>query len=70
VKQSRLTVSATAKVVACGRNEVTLQELQSRNPAIAAFRCDITARQDVLALAKTIHDRYGKLDVLTNKFAD
>jgi uncharacterized oxidoreductase len=55
-----------AKVVACGRNEVTLRELQSQNPAIAAFRCDITARQDVLALAKTIQDRYGKLDVLIN----
>jgi uncharacterized oxidoreductase len=55
-----------AKVVACGRNEITLQELQNQNPAIVAFRCDITARQDVLALAKAIQDRYGKLDVLIN----
>jgi NAD(P)-dependent dehydrogenase (short-subunit alcohol dehydrogenase family) len=55
-----------AKVVACGRNEVTLKELQSQNPAIAAFRCDITARRDVLALAKIIQKRYGKLDVLIN----
>ena len=36
-----------AKLIACGRNEVTLQELRT----IDAIRCDITVRQDVLALA-------------------
>jgi uncharacterized oxidoreductase len=55
-----------AKVIVCGRNEITLQELQNQNPGIVAFRCDITVRQDVLALAKSIQDRYGKLDVLIN----
>ena len=40
-----------AKVIACGRNETTLRELQVGNPAIQAFRCDITVRQDVLDLA-------------------
>jgi uncharacterized oxidoreductase len=39
----------------------------SRNLSkIVAFRCDITVRQDVLALTKSIQDRYGKLDVLIN----
>ena len=55
-----------AKVIVCGRNEITLQELQNHNPGIVVFRCDITVRQDVLALAKSIQDRYGKLDVLIN----
>jgi uncharacterized oxidoreductase len=55
-----------AKVIVCGRNEITLQDLQNQNPAIVPFRCDITVRQEVLALAKSIRDRYGKLDVLIN----
>jgi uncharacterized oxidoreductase len=55
-----------AKVLACGRNEVTLQELQNYDPAIETFRCDISVRQDVLALAVAIKDRYGRLDVLIN----
>jgi uncharacterized oxidoreductase len=55
-----------AKVLACGRNEVTLQELQNNDPAIETFRCDISVRQDVLALAVAIKDRYGRLDVLIN----
>ena len=59
-------VAGGAKVIVCGRNEITLQELQNQNPGIMAFRCDITVRQDVLALAKSIQDRYGKLDVLIN----
>jgi uncharacterized oxidoreductase len=55
-----------AKVIVCGRNEITLQDLQNQNPAIVPFRCDITVRQEVLALAKSIQDRYGRLDVLIN----
>jgi uncharacterized oxidoreductase len=55
-----------AKVIACGRNETTLRDLQVGNPAIQAFRCDITLRRDVLALAAAIQDRHGKLDVLIN----
>ena len=33
-----------ARVIVCGRNETTLQELQNHNPGIEAFRCDITVR--------------------------
>src|ERR1700681_4051884 len=33
-----------AKVIACGRNETTLRELQVGNPAIQVIRCDITLR--------------------------
>jgi short-subunit dehydrogenase involved in D-alanine esterification of teichoic acids len=55
-----------AKVIACGRNAATLGGLQSDNPIVEAFRCDITIRQDVLALASAIQDRHGRLDVLIN----
>jgi len=55
-----------AKVIACGRNEVTLQELRNMDSAIDTFNCDITVRQDVLALAMGIEHRYGHLDVLIN----
>ena len=59
-------VTDGAKVIACGRNEVTLRQLQNENPTIEAVRCDITVRQDVLALATAIRDRHGRLDVLIN----
>ena len=55
-----------AKVIACGRNEATLQRLRNENPVIETFHCDITIRQDVLALAAAIQDRHGRLDVLIN----
>ena len=37
--------------------------MKPHNPG---FRCDITVRQDVLALAAAIQDRHGRLDVLIN----
>ena len=55
-----------ANVIACGRNEATLRDLQNDHPTIQTFRCDITVRQDVLALAAAIQDRHGALDVLIN----
>jgi uncharacterized oxidoreductase len=55
-----------AKVIACARNEMALRELEMRNPAIEVFRCNVTARMDVLALKETIRDRHGRIDVLIN----
>jgi short-subunit dehydrogenase involved in D-alanine esterification of teichoic acids len=55
-----------AKVLACGRNDVALRKLQTEHPTIEAVQCDITARPNVLALVKTIRDRYAMLDVLVN----
>ena len=55
-----------AKVIACGRNDMALRELQRERPTIEAIQCDITARSNVLALVETIRDRYGMLDVLVN----
>ena len=55
-----------AKVIACGRNEATLGTFRNQTPTIEAVRCDITVRQDVLALAAAIQDRHGRFDVLIN----
>jgi NAD(P)-dependent dehydrogenase (short-subunit alcohol dehydrogenase family) len=55
-----------AKVIACARNEMALRELETRYPAIEVFRCDVTARMDVLALQAAIRDRHGRIDVLIN----
>ena len=46
-----------AKVIACGRNETPLQRLREGHPIIEIFRCDITIRQEVLALVAAIQDR-------------
>jgi uncharacterized oxidoreductase len=59
-------VAAKARVIACGRNEPTLQELRTQNPGIRTFRCDIAMSEDVLALTTAMQHDYGKLDVLVN----
>ena len=58
-----------AKVLACGRHNMALGELQAEHPKIDVVQCDVTVRPDVLALAETIRDRYGKVDVLVNNAA-
>lgn len=55
-----------ARIVACGRNQASLQELQNRHPTVEAFRCDIATCQDVLALVRAVRDRHGCLDALIN----
>jgi uncharacterized oxidoreductase len=58
--------AAGARVIACGRNEASLQELQTRHPTVVALRCDITTRQEVLSLVSAVRDRHGCLDALIN----
>ena len=53
-------------MIACGRNETPLRDLQNENPTIEAIGCDITVPQDVLTLAAASQDRHGRLDVLIN----
>jgi uncharacterized oxidoreductase len=55
-----------AKVIACGRNETALRELQTHYPKIEVHRCDVSVGSDVLTLAQAIRDRHGRLDVLMN----
>ncbi len=59
-----------AHVVLCSR---TLQELRSAEEEIrslggsaSAVKADMKSEQDVAALAKTVLDRYGRVDVLVN----
>ena len=55
-----------AKVIACARDELALRELEARYPAVEVFRCDVTARMDVLALRESIQVRHGRIDALIN----
>ena len=55
-----------AKVLVCGRNDMTLGKLRAEHPKVEIVQCDVTVRPDVLALVETIRDRYGKVDVLVN----
>jgi uncharacterized oxidoreductase len=55
-----------AQVVACGRNQTSLQQLQNENPTTEIFRCDITSRPDVLVMVEAIHRKHGRIDVLIN----
>jgi uncharacterized oxidoreductase len=61
--------ASNARVIACGRNQIALQELQQQNPAIETIRCDIADRLDVLALAQAIASHHSRLDVLINNAA-
>lgn len=65
---ARLT-AAGATVIACGRNQDTLRELQRVHPGVEIVPCDIGQRASVLALADDIEARHGKLDVLINNAA-
>lgn len=55
-----------AKVITCARDESALHELQTHHPEIETFRCDVSARTDVLALQEAIQGRHGRIDVLIN----
>jgi uncharacterized oxidoreductase len=55
-----------ARVIACGRNDTALREIQTEHPTIEVVQCDIAVRPNVLALVETIRDRCGVVDVLVN----
>jgi len=59
-------VAEGASVVACGRNETTLQALKAAHPSVEARRCDVASTSEVDALAEFVTRRYGRLDVLVN----
>lgn len=50
-----------ARVVVAARSIEKLQKLADRTGGIA-IRCDATSRGDLLALAKTVRERFGKAD--------
>ena len=59
-------VAEGASVVACGRNETTLQALKAAHPSVEARRCDVASISEVDALAEFVTRRYGRLDVLVS----
>jgi uncharacterized oxidoreductase len=59
-------VAEGAKVIACGRNDTALRQLQEQYSAIEVFHCDITERSELDALKDFIQQRYARLDVLVN----
>ena len=59
-------VAEGASVVACGRNEATLQALKVAHPSVEARRCDVASISEVDALAEFVTRRYGRLDVLVS----
>lgn len=48
------------------RNAETVEELTATGITAAAVRTDVTIRSDVEALAGTVLDRFGRVDVLVN----
>src|ERR687895_574352 len=59
-------VAAGAKVIACGRNEATLQALKAAHPGVEAKRCDIASHPERHALVEWVSQQCGRLDVLVN----
>ena len=54
------------RVIACGRNDMALRQLQTEHPTIDVVQCDIAVRSNMLALVETIRDRCDVVDVLVN----
>ena len=55
-----------ATVIACGRNDTALRNLQERYSAIEVVHCDITEISDLDALKEFIQQRYARVDMLVN----
>ncbi|MCC7097121.1 MAG: SDR family oxidoreductase [Thermomonas sp.] len=54
------------QVIACARGRQGLDELKSKHPAVECFPCDLRAPEAVDALAQTVLDRHGAVDLLVN----
>lgn len=59
-------VGEGAKIIACGRDEVSLQALKADHPKAEVRHCDITSLPEVEALEAFIAREYERLDVLVN----
>jgi NAD(P)-dependent dehydrogenase (short-subunit alcohol dehydrogenase family) len=59
-----------ARVVICGREEITLErartELERLGGEVLAVPCDVTDAVQVEALITSVHERFGAVDVLVN----
>jgi NAD(P)-dependent dehydrogenase (short-subunit alcohol dehydrogenase family) len=59
-----------ARLVICARDKQELDrardDLQSRSAEVLTIACDVRKRSDVEEMVATIHDHYGRIDVLVN----
>jgi len=57
-------------IAICARDEQELararDDLAARGAHVAAFRCDVTEREQVEALVRQVTDRFGRIDILVN----
>lgn len=62
--------AAGATVAIAEVSEELRADFAAANPDALALRCDVTKSADVAALAATLKERFGKLDVLVNNVGD
>ena len=59
-----------AKVVICGRNQITLDttltEIKKINPNTIGINCDVTDESDLITLVNEIKTQLGEIDILIN----
>ncbi len=55
-----------AKVIACGRTMVKLEQARAENPSLEIAECDITDEGQVKALLEHCDSKFGGIDVLVN----
>ena len=59
-----------AKVVICGRNQITLDttltEIKKINPNTIGINCDVTDESDLVTLVNEIKTQLGEIDILIN----
>ena len=53
-------------IIICGRNPDKLEQAKQHHPQLDCQCCDITDKNDVMALYQHIHQHYGRLDLLVN----
>lgn len=63
---ARIFYEAGAEVIICSRSEQKLAEAKEAMPKLHTYVCDISQKAEVKALARTLNERFGALDVLVN----
>lgn len=54
------------RVIICARSHEKLEWARQQNPKLDCHVCDITRKNDVLALFQYVQQQYGRLDLLIN----
>lgn len=54
------------EVIICARGTEGLEKAKAEMPNISTYACDISQKEEVLALAEKINEKHGRLDILVN----